>query len=171
MDDMTVLEKAHREYADRLALPPLDDTRAAIERLREESNGSGLIFFTSLPDVVDAKFIKKMYYKSDFVWPMMFGFSFSIVTALFLFSDKGIVTPIAIGRFHYDMAFLFILSMALLTSSLPSFIESINANMQELPLRKGYFRRLLELSACSLSISSVAAYGAMYTGLTHLTIG
>ncbi|GKX56426.1 hypothetical protein SOASR030_25380 [Leminorella grimontii] len=170
MDEMTVLEKAHREYADLLALPPLEDVRAAIKRAYEDGRGSASFFFAHLPEFIEPKFVKKMFYKSDFIWPMIFGFAFAILSIFNLFSGKGGLHLISIGRFSGDAVFLFILSMALLTSSFPCFVDSFNANMLERRFHKSYFRRLVEFLACFLLISSIVTCGALFMGLTRVAL-
>ncbi|MBK0097102.1 hypothetical protein IBT49_14045 [Erwinia sp. S63] len=164
----STLEKTYYSCSDKIRLPPLDEMRTAIGRFYQNQGGKSKWFnFIGLGDVVEFRFIKKMFYVSDFMWPSVIGFC-GILVSIFNLLNNG-MRGLTIGNFHSDLVLILVLSLCLFLSAYPFMAKSFDCNMQERPPATSYFLRLMKLSAIFVISSLLFVSAFYYLGMISIT--
>ncbi|XES82358.1 hypothetical protein ACBV55_12180 [Franconibacter pulveris] len=162
----TKLEKMYRYCSENMGLIPLVEIRSIISNYYRKSENSRRFSFIGLASIIEFKFVKKMLYESDFKWGVLLGLVGSAVFIFHLIKDG--VRTLTINSFHCDMVFTLVVTLCLLFSSYPFFIDSFNSNMQEVLPRKSYFFRITILLFVFIISSSFIAAIFYFLGLTRI---
>ncbi|WP_409310947.1 hypothetical protein [Pectobacterium sp. B1J-3] len=169
MEKYSILEVAYNNYDNKSKLLPLGNMRTVIADFYANKVKSKYFTFIGLSDDIDLSFIKKVLYASDFMWPTVIGLC-GIIVSVYHFISEGRADWFGVGMFHFDLVFALILFLCLFVSSYPFFIESFNANMQEVKIESSYLKRMVRLFSIFIVTSAVIVSILKFFNLIYLSV-